>query len=184
MARPIAWLDRIPYILKALEGMEPDSFLRRREVQELFGISQSAAITLMKVIGTAIATDSPVPVVTRKQLLRYLQHSPAAMGALAELDRRRKLAAKLAAATEDTKLHRVKIPITRADDWCNIHDLPGVAIAAGELRVSFTSAVDCFRQLYRLCKAAGHDWATFERLCGDEAAALPPDRRETVQLGV
>lgn len=166
MPRPKPWLGRLPLILQALEALSEER-LKRRDVEQIFGIGRSAANELMNVVGLAKGAGAGEPAaVTRANLLDYLTHSTEAQDAMAELARRKKLAEKLAVASDEQKLRRVAIPVSSADEWCTLAELPNVTIEDGVLRVAFSSPRELMADLYRLAKAAGNDWDAFERVCG------------------
>lgn len=153
------WLLRLPLILKALEESEQKQF-SSRDVEMLFQVRRSAAYSLMNVAGIRSGT------VSRANLLHYLHHSPDAQNAMQELGRRKRLAATIEKASEEAKLRKVAIPVTPADEWCTLQDLPNVSIEAGLLRVAFSSPIELMADLFRFAKAAGNDLDAFEKACG------------------
>lgn len=166
MARPKPWFPQIAKIINVLEASEDSSFTRA-DIEEVFQIRRSAAVALMKVAGNAAhAACTAKATVSRENLLSYLRYSPEAQDAMQELTRRANLAHKLKAAGEDAKLKAVVLPVTSADEWCTLQDLPNVSIEPGMLRVAFSDPKELMADLWRLCKAAGGDWGAFERACG------------------
>lgn len=171
MPRQKPWLSKIPHILKTLEDHPETDLFDRQDVEGLFGIGRSAATELMKVAGVsskARAADGGA-VVSQANLVSYVRHSPEAEIAMQELARRAKLAHKLESANAEQRLRKLKLPVTSADEWCDLSELPNVAIEGGVLRVAFSSPLELMGDLYRLCKAAGNDWERFERICGADA---------------
>jgi len=161
MRKP-AWIPRLVQITEALERSDVASF-RRAEVEAIFGISRSGAKTLILVAGGKAHGNELI--VSRESLLDYLRHSPAAQDAMQELGRRKRLAHTLAKATEDLRLHSVKLPVTPADQWTLLRDLTSISLQPGELRVVYNDAYDLMAQLYRLAVAAGNEWDAFVRAC-------------------
>ncbi len=99
---------------------------------------------------------------------------------MAEIARRKRLAAKLQQANDEARLRAVVLPCTGADEWTRFQDLPNVSIEPGRLTVSFADPLDLFAQLYRLAKAAGGDWDVFLRMC--EQPKLPFTESNTDNL--
>lgn len=164
MARPKPWIARLPLIVERLRDPSAVEVLSRKDVETLFSIGRSAALELMEVVGLAPESNGH-GLVTRGKLLDYLTYGPEAQAAEQEARRRHNLAVKLKAAGEDQQLRRVQIPVTSADEWCTLNDLPNVSIEPGMLKVAFSSPEELAADLYRLAKAMG-DWDRFEKLCG------------------
>lgn len=168
MPRPKPWLGRIANIVKHLEQL-PDLSLTRRDVQQLFGIGRSAATDLMDVVGIRpVRAPDGGTLVTTDALLHYLRNSHDAENAMAEAARRQRLAAQLAEASEEQKLRSIRLPVSPADQWCTLADLPNITIENGILRVAFSSPEELMADLYRLAKAAGNDWDAFLRACAPQ----------------
>jgi hypothetical protein len=165
MPRACPWLVRLPLIVEALGRSKVSHFLRG-EVQELFGIGPSAAKDLMANAG-GMTPGGPGThaVISRENLLYYLCHSPVAQDAMAELARRKRLAETLKPADDELRLKAVRLACTRADEWADFQDIPGLTLRPGMLAIAFTDAQDLCAQLFRLSKAIGADWDRFVRLC-------------------
>lgn len=167
MPRPKSWISRIPAILKHLEA-DTTPLYTRRQVDELFQLGADQAAELMQVVGLAAPPRPGVAgMVQRLALLAYVRNCREGQAALQEFTRREKLAKRLKAAEADLILRKVRLRVTRRDEWASFDDLPNVSIKPGRMEVEFTAGdpVDLLDTLFRLVKAAGNDWGSFEKMC-------------------
>jgi hypothetical protein len=149
---------------------------KRTQVEKLFSVSASAAAELMKVAGATTLKPAGDLTVSRSNLLHYLKYSPEAQDALQEVERRKKLAARLQHAEADLKLRNVRLRVTKDDEWSRFADLPNVSVSPGLLQVAFTPGdpVDVLDTLFRFLKACGNEWEEFTKMCAPAVAAEAP----------
>ena len=162
MARAKPWVARIQQIIEHLERSEA-SHLSRVEMEQMFQIKRSAATELMNVVGTS----SP-GFVARRNLLVYLKTSQEGQDAIAELERRRRVAQAIQEGADQMKYRSIVLPVSRFDEWTQFRDLPDVSFEPGVMHVRFSTPLDLLTTLWRFIKAVGNEWQLFQKLCASE----------------
>ena len=168
MARPKSWIPRISFIIQHLEADTVERY-KRSDVEKLFSIAASQAKDLMNIAGASPPRPGLDLTVSRVNLLAYVKHSPEAQDALVEIERRKKLAKRLQASEADLEQRKIRLRVTKEDEWTRFAELPNVAIQPGLMQVAFTAGdpIDLLDTLFRFVKAAGNEWDVFTKMCAE-----------------
>ena len=154
-----AWFHRLDEILEELRELKV-SHLDRLAVQKLFGVRERRARQLMAGLpgiqaGNAFAAE-------RQALLARFENTAAGDRFQWEASRRDRLADELDRSRRLLAGRRVRITTAAAPR--RLPDLPvGIALAPGELLITFQGAEDLAASLFALSQAMANDWQAFTR---------------------
>jgi hypothetical protein len=168
-AQPL-WFLRLPAIRATVSRLE-GPVLDRAAIEDLFGVRRRQAIALLHRFGGYQAGRTFL--VERTSLLRQLEALESGAEFLAERSRRRRVAEDVEEARRQLPAKRVRIEAGPETFRRQLGDLPGVELAAGQLRIRFAGTADLLRQLLELAMAIQNDYERFRALCeGEESVGV------------
>jgi hypothetical protein len=167
MSRKTEWIEQLPRALDELRRF-PAPVIDRAVLEKVLRIGRRTAIRLMHRFGGFQAGRTFL--VDRLGLLEQLDRIHRGEDAVAETERRARLAAELDKIRRLTPGRSVRIdPAAGARDRL-LADLPaGIRLQPGELRIGFSGAADLLRQLFELSQAITNDYARFQAAVGEAA---------------
>ena len=166
-AKP-AWLLKIPEILTMLEVFDVP-VVDRATIERLFVLRRRQAIELLHRLGGYQAGRTFL--VDRHVLVANLRRLAAGEDFERESRRKERLDGAIDRLRRYQTAARVRIPVPADVFSHKMADLPaGVALAPGQLLVTFAGTEDLLAKLFELAQAASND---YDRFC---AAAEPVER--------
>ena len=157
-AKP-AWLLRDPEIIEEVRCLQAP-VVDRAMLERMFSVRRRRAIDLMQRVGGYQCGRTYL--VTREDILDWLERLQAEPGFQSEQTRKRKLTGQLNELHRHRAAARITIPVLRDAGLTRLPSLPeGITIKPGTLSVLFATTEELLARLYAFSQLVADDFDAF-----------------------
>ena len=143
-----SYLHRVTEILAEARTPKPIPFLRRCDIEALFGLKRRQAINLMHAIGAVrVSNEIAVP---QSDLVSWLENMASDPARTREIRRRDRVIGRIVELKAETAARAVKIVLPDSPPPAEFP--PGVSLQPGTLTISFDTHQQLLERLFLLAR--------------------------------
>jgi hypothetical protein len=144
-----SYIHKLAGILREARSPKPIPFLRRRDIEALFGLKKRQAVNLMHRIGGLRVSRELA--VEQRDLIRWLERQISDPSVIAEGQRHEKVIGRIVELKAETAARAIKIVLPEGVRSTDIP--PGVSFQPGLLTIAFRTQEELLERLFLLGRA-------------------------------